>query len=714
MAWTSSSAAILSSFALAAAGVSAQEAAAPSVVDVRVAGAGAQTVVAAIARVAEPETITLRGEDTVRKLIEARCGLVDPAYVVAFLEENGAAADLAQGAAIDGPSPGKVYRFPYCLPHRAVRVSLDTATVSDRYADLGVPFDANAIQARSRSGRRVDPRKLSSLRALGSVGNLSTFVAANKGFFATEQAYRFASDNPDITPSRMLPGEVYTASSREQSGSVPLRAGVTIAQARAAITAAAATDNSVVRVDEGTVAELITDFEQTPEQCPGADGNPDWPLSVAAFRRALEANDAARGTRRPEARTVLVVDTGYYLGMGAPAIPPTRLGTMRSADGQSLPIFHGVNTARRIDDAAPPDGLAHATHGGEVAATLLGGQFLPVDRDEFDLPKVVFASVAQRSGTGPYLDVNAIGPAYRSAVDSDIRVINASIAAPSQRTAFLDAIKAMSGQSLLVTAAGNVTAPPQRFGGSEPPWPGSLGGNPLSATPAVVISVGAHDPLGVLLPFSRTGSDNVDLLAPGCRIRTYGFDPATSAVIKVVRSGTSYAAPIVAMVASQLSAEGLRPVAIKDRLIISVDMDERLHDEVWSGGRLNAPRALSIFRDVLVYRVHGVGGAVETRTVEGLLRNENELVTICGDQIPLGDLRKFARSEDPTQPAIARWRGWRKFGASGAATTIRPTRDCPISTAQQGGIVMGIVGGADLDPVPLGDVIDFVARFKAN
>lgn len=706
-----SSPAILSLLATAAAGASAQVSR-PSVVDVRIDREGAPAVAAAIARIAEPEPVTLKGDETIRRLIRARCGIVDPAYVAAFLEENSAKAGALTGRAIDEPSPGTTYRLPFCLPYRGERVKLGTPTVSDSFDAMGLPFDAKAVQESARTGRPVDPRKLSTLHALGRLDDAGAFAKANKGFLATEQAYRFATDNPDIDPSRMRIGDLFTAPA-ERSGSVPLRAGVTLVQARAAISSAVAGSGSSVRVDEGTVAELITDLEQTPQQCPGADGNPDWPIPVEALRRALKANDDARGSGRPEARTVLVVDTGYFAAMGAPAVPKDRLGTMRSADGQSLPIFHGVNTARRIDDAAPPEGLAHSSHGGEVAATLLGGRFLPDDRSGFALPRVVFASVAQRSGTGPYLDVNAIGPAYRSAIDSEIRVINASISATSQRAAFLDAMRTAAGQALLVTAAGNVAAPPQRFTGSEPPWPGSLGGNPLSATPAVVVSVGAHDPAGNLLAFSQTGSDNVDLLAPGCRIRTYGFDPAAGKVTDVVRSGTSYAAPVVAMVAAQLSSEGLRPGAIKDRLITSADMDERLQQEVWSGGRLNVEKALSIFRDVLVYRITA-NGVTETRTVSGMLQNENELVTVCGIQMYLRDLRKLARSEDPSDATSARWRGWQKYGALGAGSTIKPLRDCPIAIVPQGSIVMAVADGGNLDPVPLGEVVDFVSRFRPN
>jgi hypothetical protein len=81
-------------------------------------------------------------------------------------------------------------------------------------------------------------------------------------------------------------------------------------------------------------------------------------------------------------------------------------------------------------------------------------------------------------------------------------------------------------------------------------------------------------------------------MAPGCDIPFREGMPGVH--------GTSFAAPIVTMTAALLRTFGItNPSDVKQRLRVSVDYDESLKDLVLWSGRLNIPKALSLYDDVL-------------------------------------------------------------------------------------------------------------------
>ncbi len=708
MASTRSILAILS--ACSAPAALALEPAPPAALDLGMDAVPTPRLVAKIAEIGQPETVRLGEGDTIRGLIEARCGIVDTAYLAVFLEANKAALGTVSVRQLDEPLGAVTLTFPYCLYHVARPVALARPSVSAMFAAARIPLDARALQESSTGGKAIEARQLSTLASVGESDDLDIFVAANRGFAATENARRFALDNPDVDVTRLLPGTELYLPTGPRRATVPLRAGPDIAAAGEALRTVAAAEGTTVAIGTAETAQLISGLDIGPEQCPGADGNPDWPVPQAALREALALGSAARDHATLPVRTVLIVDTGYFREMTGAAVPAALQGRMRGIAPQSLFREIGVNTARRLDDPTPLDGLPNAAHGGEVAATLLGGRFLDRSDPVLRLPKVVFASVAQSTGGAPYLDVGAIGRAYRHAIGSEIRIINTSLSATTQRDDFEFTLKALGDQALLVTAAGNVSGPPQQFGDGSPYWPGALGGNPLGAAPATVVSVGAHDPHGRLLDFSREGAAQVDLLAPGCRIPTYSFDPATRQVTEVVRSGTSYAAPIVSMVAAQLSAEGLAPAAIKDRLIISVDSDERLEGRVWSGGRLNIAKALAISDDYVEYRRQESDGSYTVHVLRGELLNRNALPTICGVQLRLGSLRKLTLSSDPVGSRPPRWRGWRANPHAASLSRIERLASCT-DLPSDAYLAIKPRGGETEERIPLTAIVDFIARY---
>src|SRR5207237_7723733 len=113
------------------------------------------------------------------------------------------------------------------------------------------------------------------------------------------------------------------------------------------------------------------------------------------------------------------------------------------------------------------------------------------------------------------------------------------------------------------------------------------------------------------------------------------------------------------MVAAILSRETLSASQIKDRLLISGDVDERVATSSWSGSRLNVRKALSIYRDYVEYDERQSDGTMITKTLTGKLTSSKNQIILCEGQVVIqNDLRKLVRSIDPTDPSVPGvWRG---------------------------------------------------------
>lgn len=655
-----------------------------------------------LAQIGQPQDIALKGGETVRSLVEARCGVVRPAYISALLKANEGNLSAEN---TDSDLSGRTITFPYCAPLKLESVAIDNKTISDLFQARKMLLDALAVEESARQGEGVAPRPLTSIRMLDEDIGVKELSDVNAGFTATENAWRFLQDNPGILPRQILPGTRVTIPTIGIDATVPLQFGVSLEEARRLLAAASAADqvNAITNGDVET-AELISDYPPPMGECALPSEGYPWPFDTSAYVRALETNARLRPFDAPPAQTVLVIDTGYTTAFDLSAIWPDATGTMRGNGVNSFKRFIGINTATGKDDPAPPSGLVKALHGNEVAATLLGGRFLGPDVDIPQRPEVVFASVAQEAGRGPYLSSAAITRAYRRGIASDVAVINISLAAKSSRDDFLSTVKGKPG-ALLVTAAGNATTN-RRFPSSNGKWPGSLGGASRIASPGVIVSVGAHAPNGKLLSTSRYGLKQVDILAPGCNISTYSFDETTGERKDVDRNGTSFAAPLVSFVAAQLAAETLSPAKIKDRLALSADVDERLAQKVWSGGRLDAPKAISIYQDHVEFNQAGDNGNSSIEKVSGQLLNINDNWMVCGVKHSLKSIRKFARSEHPDNPSQSKWRGWIRV-----ENGIDRFQDCSVNELPVGKIVIQRSSDGKIFKLEANKVIDFVPRY---
>src|SRR5208337_4183139 len=91
-------------------------------------------------------------------------------------------------------------------------------------------------------------------------------------------------------------------------------------------------------------------------------------------------------------------------------------------------------------------------------------------------------------------------------------------------------------------------------------------------------------------------------------------------------SGTSMAAPLVAFTAALLKTQdsGMRPEELRQRLIISADLDQGLKDKVSGGAKLNAVRALSLYHDAIEVEGLNNGAPIYGQLLTG------ETLQLCG------------------------------------------------------------------------------------
>lgn len=619
----------------------------PGLLDVQTSNALSPEFIRSVAQVGHPTEVTLDAGQSARSIIEARCGIVSPTYIEEFRSQNSSDGPPLSAEDLEKPFPGRSFVFPYCVKPATVKEAMPD-TIGGLYQRMGLMLDLKAIETARMTGS-ITARPLATLKLFGArVG-----VGSNSGFVSTELSRKFIRDNPAVDPRSTRPGTPLLATSVQTTATIPLRSGVAPNDVK---------NNFLVNRVPGTVAgarvaELIGDEGLQPGECQGVVKG-EWPFPGATLKNALARILSLRpkGPDRPRDVKVMTVDTGYDPAFGKPAIDSDLFGYLRGPGDAGVMDRVGLNANdEELLDALPPDGLSQRQHGGEVAATILGGTYLQRDPPLITSPRIAFASIAALTASGePYLDVGGIGEAMLIAGRSDVRIINASVSAVARRESFLHLI-AGDEEHLIVAAAGNSRAHPA-FDDGDTPWPGSLGGERSNAMSAVVISVGASDPSGDILAFSRYGPQ-VDLLAPGCRIPTYTLEDGK--VVEVERSGTSFAAPLVSLIASQLAWEGLTPAQIKERLIVSAEVDERIFRRTFSGGRLDAPRALSLWRDVMTYERVGEDGKPVLTTVEGILQSNFEKMDLCGQVIEHAKLRSLTLSSMPgAKPASSYWRGW--------------------------------------------------------
>lgn len=234
-------------------------------------------------------------------------------------------------------------------------------------------------------------------------------------------------------------------------------------------------------------------------------------------------------------------------------------------------------------------------HGTKVGTIVLGGEpwlnAWPAGQPPWAQLKIVNFS----SATKPHpVDAIYLREALRYLLALDVRVVNMSLENGQAIEGIREAI-GNATRTLFVAAAGN-----RPSGGADlgirSVYPAADGGE-SGQLARRLLTVGAHalDPNRSWAGFSNYSNKRVDLLAPGCNVPTLSAEG-----MPVRESGTSIATAFASFAAGLLGALGeTNGNAIKNRLLVSVDIDPALAKRVYSSGRLNIVKAISLSTDVI-------------------------------------------------------------------------------------------------------------------
>lgn len=691
-----------------------------ALLSVQVNRAYAPEVTAAIAEVGKPTTRIIKQGDTFRSITISLCGHVNvtAVYAVAFAKEN--AISIEEVVALES---GKEYRFPACLWNNQVSYEVqDREFPSQIYSELEIPFAGALIE--NPDGRIQSPISPGLIKVLSNANSPSVekLAEGGRGFTAAEVARSFSELNPGLNSTELNKTSQSSIIVPEQrlSGVINVRESISTSDALSKIEAVIQTvapppsgtgliseqgRASKNKAGHAEPAELISDIPY--------NGSCHWlndtPISIDNLRNARNENAMLRRAK-PREVTVLFLDTGYDSRLGEPAIKPSDLGLIgayRDEDQIQLSGFNPLNPDN-YNDATPPANLRSRMHGSEVVATFLGSRFLLGEDRAMNKAQVVFASMAIEDG------LKAEGAAYAlsHAAQNNIPIVNASFVANSENVLFLESLKRSNPALVLIAAAGNASGlSSTQFSSDDISWPGRLGARMADEhLPSVILSVGAHGPGKELLDFSRIGSDHVDLLAPGCNIPTYSLNDH-GAIEKVSRSGTSYAAPIVSMIAAEMAREGMKSYQIRNRLVYSVDIDRSLDGAVRSSGTLNLRKALSIYRDIVEFTEEDpVTKTPKTRLISGTLETTQAGVMCEGVKIRYTQLLKFAQAGTRTIPNSSK-RVYIWTRPSSIDGKLMDSKRCDLESLTNAPPLKILNADTNKhEDIALKDVVDFVAR----
>jgi hypothetical protein len=343
--------------------------------------------------------------------------------------------------------------------------------------------------------------------------------------------------------------------------------------------------------------------------CDAPPTDAEWPFSTMHLKAVLKYNNQIRS--RPLKKAVIAVaDTGIdvnekriFLNQNSREIPNNH----KDDDGNGyVDDVWGANMDINVEGLPVLNaGYRYRDHGTHVAGLALGGlkdgelTNLVKERIAIQVINMVRTEVRANAGSKPSITFTIpndfLLEAFRyAAQDPAANIINLSV--EDEQNFGIDL--ALAGNPLLVVAAA----------GND-----GLNIDENERYPAAVntrdrlLSVAAYDKTGRLAKFSNWGPHNVDLAAPGCQIESilpYGKRGKIS--------GTSQAAPLVSFTAALLYSEGLTYSQIKNRILLTTEVDHTKLGNceggshcVASEGRLNIPKALRVYQDILVRQSNG-------------------------------------------------------------------------------------------------------------
>lgn len=318
-----------------------------------------------------------------------------------------------------------------------------------------------------------------------------------------------------------------------------------------------------------------------------------WPFEVDKLLTALERSTIAAKTAGRQ-----IVDARVAILDSAFAEPPSepfswsRMAT--SEDTPAEPAYIGVDAATRGDAPISFPDIENAHHGTMVATLALGGNaFVKADKNQLSKIKVRTSSIVEIVPTSEPVNPRptrvletAVMYGLKDAVEHQASIVNMSFEFQSPLS-LVERELIEHDRLLVVAAAGN------DFGNisEKARWPASFGGS-SGDTASRVITVGASDGTAIA-DFSAHSDSKVDVLAPGCDVPSLGIDLQPRS-----ESGTSFAAPLVTFTAALIRQFGVsNPRDIKQRILVSTDVNPELTGYVWSAGVLNPVKAVELFND---------------------------------------------------------------------------------------------------------------------
>jgi subtilisin family serine protease len=234
--------------------------------------------------------------------------------------------------------------------------------------------------------------------------------------------------------------------------------------------------------------------------------------------------------------------------------------------------IYGYDFANK--DGNPMDGHGHGTH---CAGVIGAGHNSIGIAGVMSNVRIVPIKFLSDSGSGETIDAIS---SIDYAIKRGVHVMSNSWGGGDKEQSLLDAITAAETAGItFVAAAGNESANNDK----TPSYPANY-------EVSNVVSVGSFTGTGVKSSFSNYGVKTVHVTAPGSTILSTYKNGGYASL-----SGTSMATPHVAGVVGLLLSKepNLTPVEIRDRLINTSVKTEKLKTASFSGGRVDAFRALT-------------------------------------------------------------------------------------------------------------------------
>lgn len=384
--------------------------------------------------------------------------------------------------------------------------------------------------------------------------------------------------------------------------------------------------------------------------CRGKDGEVASIADISSLQARFDAESQSRALlfgEPPTATIVGIIDSGlgsigddFFHENFFVANPVEKAGVTGVDDDNpkngSVDDVYGTNFSARTGLITPIAADRNRAHGTKMAALVLGGLDIAQEWTAKFTSPMVRLKIVNFSNTLPALelvDASKLPEAIDYLRGQKVSIVSMSFTTNAElmplRRIFQYNAQLASGGILFVAAAGNVGTGGIDLSG-EDLYPARYGG---SRGFDEVMSIGASDLSGKRAGFSNYSWEFVDLLAPGCAVET-----RTDMGTKVLDNGTSPATAIVAFTASLVKSLGVdEPGAIKNRLLAATDFDSTLDKEVWSSGRLNVTKAISVYHDVVDF------GGTPRRLEFGLLSNPGLLIAACDKPIPIVDPKKLRK-----------------------------------------------------------------------